>query len=271
MGENSEARAGVPIRAGVDTLAPPRRLSFEAPWGWLEAGWRDLWLRPGVSLVYGAAFALIAALLIGGLWAIGMQSLFLALAGGFLLVGPIAAVGLYETSRRLAVGEATSLTAAVQAGIAAKGQLAFLGVMLLVAFMVWVQLAFLLLMLFMGRAGLPPPSEFMHTLLFTGRGLGLLIVGTIVGGIIATVIFAATALAVPMLLAERVDAVTAVRTSLDAVLANPRPMALWAALIAVLTAAGFATLLVGLVFAFPLIGHATWHAYRETLGRPPAA
>jgi uncharacterized membrane protein len=251
-------------KAGRDEVPEAARLPFDAPWGWLEAGWRDLWSIPNVSLTYGAIFSVIAALLIGGLYAIGMQSLFLALAGGFLLIGPVAAMGLYEASRRLSQGKSVRLSDVSGAGKNSSGQLGFMGVIVLFMFMVWVQLAFLLLMLFMGGGGLPPPSEFMQALLFTPRGLGLLIIGTIVGGLIAMAVFAVTAVSVPMLLDRRVDAVTAARASIMAVLRNPKPMALWAALIVVLIGAGIATLLVGLVIAFPLIGHATWHAYRQT-------
>ncbi|MDX2158383.1 MAG: DUF2189 domain-containing protein [Hyphomicrobiaceae bacterium] len=244
-----------------DGVAVPHRVPFDAPWMWLAAGWRDLWAAPAVGLTYGLAFAGGAAALALGLWSRGAQALFPAFAGGFFLIAPFLAMGLYDASRRLAGGEPVSLASAAGAGLAAKGQIAFFGVVLMIVFLVWLELAFMLLMLFMGGQGLPPASEFLPTLLFTGPGLGLLIVGSIVGGCLATLVFAMSAVAVPMLLVERVDAVTAIRSSIAAVAANPKPMALWAALIAVMIAAGFVTLLAGLVLAFPLIGHATWHAY----------
>ncbi|MBS0244093.1 MAG: DUF2189 domain-containing protein, partial [Proteobacteria bacterium] len=238
----------------------------DAPWIWLAAGWRDLWQRPDIGLVYGAVVALIAGAMGIGLYNFEAHSLFPALAGGFLLLAPFFAMGLYEASRRMELREPVSLGAAIASGFAAKGQIAFFGVALLIVYMIWLELAFVLLVLFMGGRGLPPPSEFLPTLLFTLPGLGLLIVGSIVGGGLACVVFAMTAVGVPMLLVERVDAVTAIRASFRAVLANPRPMALWAALIAVMIAAGFATMLIGLVVAFPLIGHATWHAYEALYG-----
>ena len=255
--------------ATPSALRAPARVPFDAPWMWLAAGWRDLWQTPQIGLVYGAAFALGACGLALALYAVGAHALFPALGGGFLLLAPFLAMGLYETSRRLAAGEPVSLGRAMGAGFAARGQLSFFGVVLMVVFLVWLELAFILLVLFMGGRGLPPPSEFVATLLFTLPGLGLLIVGSIVGGLLAALVFAISAVAVPMLLVEQTDAVTAMRASVRAVAANPKPMALWAALIAVMIGAGFVTLLAGLIVAFPLVGHATWHAYRTIYGHEP--
>ena len=120
-------------------------------------------------------------------------------------------------------------------------------------------------MLFLGPHALPPPSEFVSTLLFTPRGLGLLVSGTILGGIIAATVFVASAVSVPLLMTQPIDVVTAMKASRDAVVRNPKAMALWAALIAAFMALGIATLFVGLIVAFPLIGHATWHAFRGLL------
>lgn len=264
MSENIQVSGGT--EAPRRSVPVPRRVPFDAPWNWLAAGWRDMWAMPFVSLVYGILAAAGAGGLIAGLLSFEATSLFMALAGGFLLIGPMLAVGLYEASRRLARGEGVSLGGVVWAWFNARGQLGFLGAILLFVFMVWVQLALLLLMLFLGGAGLPPPSEFMRTLLFTQQGLGLLVVGTIVGGLLAALVFAISALAVPMLMVREIDAISAARASLTAVALNPKPMALWAGLIVVLTGAGFVTLPAGLVVTFPLIGHATWHAYADVFG-----
>lgn len=249
-----------------DPVPVPRRVPFDAPWNWLAAGWRDMWSAPATSLAYGAAFTLATAVLVAGLASLQALSAFLALAGGFLLLGPFLAVGLYEVSRCLARERRVRLGDILWAWRGARGQLGFFGAMLLFAYLAWLQIAFLLLMLFLGSTGLPPPSAFMHELLFTPHGLGLLIVGTAVGGLLAALVFAVSAFAVPMLLVREVDVLTAARASLVGVALNPKPMALWAGLIAVIMAAGLAALLAGLVLAFPLIGHATWHAYEEIYG-----
>ncbi|MDX2202621.1 MAG: DUF2189 domain-containing protein [Hyphomicrobiaceae bacterium] len=236
---------------------------FDAPWLWLAAGWRDLWRRPDISLGYGLVFATIAVLLTILLAIADMQALVLPLAGGFILVAPLAAVGLYEMSRRFENGRSVSWGDVLTAWRTAPGQLSFFGGILAFALFVWLQLALLLFMLFWGNNSIPPPSAFVPTLLFSGHGLGLLVTGTIVGGILAAIVFSISVISVPLLLTERLDAVTAARTSLMAIVRNPRPLALWAALIAAFMAVGIATLAVGLVIAFPLVGHATWHAYRD--------
>lgn len=248
-----------------------RRVVFDAPWNWLAAGWRDLWTLPNVSLAYGGCFAVGAVAMAFGLMEFGAQSLILALGGGFLLLGPLVAVGLYEMSRRLETNKTITLGEAANAAFTAKGQIAFMGIVLLLIFLVWIQLAFLLFMLFTGASVLPPPSEFVPMLLFTNAGLGLLILGTAVGGLLAAVVFAVSAVSVPLLMVKEIDAVSAISASLKAVESNPKPMALWAVLIAGFMTLGLLTLGLGLVIAFPLVGHATWHAFRELIDLGPNA
>jgi uncharacterized membrane protein len=239
-----------------------RRIPFDAPWYWLAAGWRDLWTTPLISIGYGVLFALIALGLTVGLTEVGWQALMLPLAGGFLLVGPLAAIGLYEVSRRLEQGETVEIKDVVTAIKDAPGQVRFFGAILGFAFFVWGNLAFTLLMLFLGTSGGPLLSKLVPTLLFTPQGLGLLVVGTAVGGIMAVLVYALSAISVPLLMTREVDVVTAMLASLEAVLENPKPMALWGALIAGFILLGIATAFVGFIVAFPLIGHATWHAFR---------
>lgn len=258
------ADAELPVRhADLAQLGfPVRRVPLDAPWAWLGRGWRDLCAAPNVSIAYGAVFTLAAWVITIGLSQLEAGSLILVLGGGFMLIGPLLAAGLYETSRRLEKGESITLRAVLEGVSPAIGRLGFFGVVLFFAFFVWVQLAFLLLMLFLGTAALPAPSEFVHTLLFTNAGLGLLFTGTLTGALLAAIVFSISTVAVPLLLVKDVDAVTAMVTSVRAVSLNTGPMLLWAALIAGFMALGLATLFVGLVVVFPLLGHATWHAFR---------
>jgi uncharacterized membrane protein len=250
-------------RAGAPQLGlPVRRVPLDAPFEWLARGWRDLCTVPFVSLAYGALFTFMAWVLVIGLSLIEAQSAIPVLAAGFVLVGPLLAAGLYETSRRLEKGEKIAFRQVFDIGSAAYGRLAFFGVVLFFAYVVWILLAFMLLMLFLGGAAVPPPSELVHTLLFTNAGLGLLISGTLIGAALAAIVFSISTVAVPLLLVKDVDAVSAMVTSVRAVSINIGPMLLWAALIAGFMLQGTVTLFVGLVVAFPLLGHATWHAFR---------
>ena len=243
------------------------QVPFDAPWSWLAAGWRDMWTVPHVSLAYGVLFALLSVGLTLGLALTGMPSLVLALAGGFLLVGPIAAVGLYETSRRLEAGRSVAFGEVVRAGWQAPGQLGFFGAILAFLFFVWLQLAFLLFMLFLGSRGLPPPSEFVPTLLFTPHGLGLLVAGTAVGSLLAATAFAISVISVPLLLTRRADAVTAIAASLAAG-AQPQAHGAVGRPDRRLHDPRHRHAVCGLIVAFPLIGHATWHAYRDLVRVP---
>ena len=244
-----------------------RGVPFDAPYSWLAAGWRDMWRVPRVSLAYGVFFALVGLLLIVGLTQVGLLSLILVLAAGFILIGPMLAAGLYETSRRLEKGEPVSLAGTFRAGFYGRGQLAHMGLLLMLIYLAWVEIALLLFMLFLGPQPMPPLDAFVSNLLLTPRGSGLLIVGTGVGMALGATVFAISAVAVPLLMTERVDVVTAATMSVGACRKNPKAMALWAALIAGAMLLGFVTLFFGLVITFPLIGHATWHAFRDLLVR----
>lgn len=250
-----------------------RRVANEAPWAWLSAGWRDLWRRPGISLAYGLIFALVSAAITAGLWVWGLIQYLPPLAGGFMLVGPLLAVGLYEVSRRLERGERPGLAQALFVRTASPTQLGLLGLLLMTVLLSWMYAAVVLFSVIMGPVELPPAATFPGVLLLTADGLALLVIGTLTGAAMAVVIFAVSAISVPLLMERKVDVVTAVTGSIRAVLWNWKPMLLWAALIAAITACGLATLYIGLIVAFPLIGHATWHAYRDLVvraGEPPA-
>ena len=263
----STAEKSGPNSRAPSSLPKARQLEFDAPWNWLAAGWRDIWVMPGLSLGYGVLVFLASWALFVLLQRLDALAMVLVLAGGFLLIGPLLAVGLYRISQRLEAGAVSlGLSDILLPPRAARGQLAFFGVLLLLFFSFWVRFAGLLASIFLGGVTLPPLDKILQTLLFTPEGLGLLMVGTASGAVLAALVFALTAFAVPMLLERETDAFSASRASFTAVLANLKPMLLWAALIVVMIAAGIATAFVGLIFAFPLIGHASWHAYRDAFG-----
>ena len=248
-------------------VPPVRRLEMERPWSWLAAGWQDIWQAPGVSLVYGAIFCFVSFAITAGVLLADLSYLLLPLIAGFMLVGPMLAVGLYETSRRLERGEPVTLGSALFVATRSPMGLAFLGVSLMIVLLIWMRLATLLFALFLGTLEFPPLSEMVPTLLFTANGLSLLIVGSLAGAGLAFIVFAVSVISVPLLMEREMDFITAIVTSIRAVRRNPKPMLLWAWLVALLTACGLVTLFVGLIVTFPLVGHATWHAYRDTVGR----
>jgi uncharacterized membrane protein len=246
-------------------VLPVRSVDVDRPWAWLSAGWNDLRRAPAVSLSYGASLVVASFLLTLGLWLVGLFYLVLPLAAGFMFLGPVTAVGLYEVSRRLGEGRPVTLRDANAAWRAHAGSIATMGLALMLFMLAWIWLAFLVFALFFGQA---PPSwdRLISTLLFTTDGIPFLIVGTAIGGGLATIAFAMSAVALPLLLDRDVGVPVAVATSVAAVLKNWRVMIGWGALIVVFTAAGLLTFYVGLAVTLPLIGHASWHAYRDLVG-----
>jgi len=241
-----------------------RRISGDRPWAWLAAGWKDFMAAPGVGLAYGLIFAVAGALLTAGFWALETPYLVLPMAAGFMLIGPLVAVGLYETSRRLQAGESVGLSTALTAWRRNGTQIALIGFILTLALLFWIRIATLLFALFFGEAGTDVARLFEQTFLSVD-GIPFVIVGTVVGAVLAAVVFAISAISIPMLLDHDTDAISAVISSLRAVQVNLVPMAFWAALIVLFTGAGIALLFVGLAVTMPLIGHASWHAYRDLI------
>jgi len=239
-----------------------RRIAPDRPWAWLQLGYRDLVASWRVSLAYGA-------ILVGFSWALaliltgsGQFFMLLPLCAGFMIVGPLAAVGLYETSRRLESGEKPSLKAAFLAVRANPLQIAFMGALLLLIWLAWVRIAILLYALFFGQLN-PNLDNLVHTVFNSDISIPFLVTGTIFGGVLAAGTFALSVVSIPMLLDRQTNAFTAVATSLMAVRLNARPMLLWAFIIAFCSAVGIGLLFVGLAVALPLIGHASWHAYKD--------
>lgn len=240
-----------------------RTITLDHPWRWLSAGWLDMCTLPGVSYFYGIIFATIGFALLFGLEHVEAGYLILPLAFGFALVGPAVAVGLYETSRRLETAQPVDLVDSLSAFRRNPGQIGLVGIFLIIAFFAWMRLTMLEFMLFFGDA--PPPLDgLIDALLLSSQSGSFLLTGFATGGVLAAGVFAMTVVAVPMLIDRQdCDAMTAMLTSLEAVRRNWLPMMLWAGLIAFFTLFGLALFFVGLVITLPLIGHASWHAYRD--------
>lgn len=220
---------------------------------WLRAGWGDLAAMPGRSLFFGIVLAAMGFLLtrfFGG--AVGI-----ALTTGFLLVGPFLAIGLYELSRQREGGRPPRLSSALVAWKTNFPAVSFFALALTLLLAVWIRVSVVVVALFFpdGRIDVSDPDVWIFGASYAIAGSGL-----------AIFVFATTSLSLPLLLDRRdMDPVTAAIVSFTALRTNFLPMLGWAATIVVLTAAGFASWCLGLAVTVPLIGHMTWHAYRESI------
>ena len=266
MNRDQSHLAGPAPLGGTDSWRV-RTLAVSAPWHWLAAGWRDIGAAPGLSFSYGTMVCATAGAILSCLISTGWGSLALVLGAGFLLVGPFIVVGLYEASRQLEHGKIPSIADVLYASLNAPGQLCIIGAILSLIYCVWMQLVYVLLMYVLGSGELPPESELEVSLRLTPKLCLLLAAAAIASAFIAASIVVVSALAISLLLDRSIDAVTAIGASFDAVRHNPKTMALWTGLVAVLLLFGVLTLCLGFVFAFPLIGHASWHAFRDITGQ----
>lgn len=239
-----------------------RRITTDAPWRWLGAGWNDIKRAPILSIGYGIVVVGAGLAINAYLWRAGLSSWIPVMLGVFALLGPLIAVGLYEISRRLEAGEPVRPGPMLFVNIKSPTQILFIGFFLMFAVLVWVRAASLIYALFISTSYMPL-DDFLAFALTTAPGISMLIVGTAVGGVIAFCIYLLTVVSIPMLMDRDTDAFTAIAAGISAVKKNPGAMFLWAWLIVIFIAAGVASLFIGLAIVFPLLGHATWHAYRE--------
>ena len=242
-------RVPLPVRH-----VPPRQV-----WHWLALGWADLRAAPVASLAQGLAVT------VGGWLVIGIAQQYWWLApgaiSGFLLVGPILCTGLYELSRLRARGERPGLTDVVNAWRRDSRPLVRLGLLLLGLGSLWVLFSALLFWLFVSTP-IRSPVEFLRYAAIEQGNL-LFALWAVVGGMGAALVFALAAVSPPLMLGRMVGFRQALLTSARAVGENPLTMALWASLILAAIVLSFATAMLGFIVAVPLIGHATWHAYRD--------
>jgi uncharacterized membrane protein len=229
---------------------------------WLADGWRDFRTVAGLSLAYGVLIFLLSGTIVGGLFAFGWDYVLFPALAGFMVVGPILAIGLYQKSRLLAAGERVSLARMVFVRPASGPQILFTGVLLLLLMLLWMRAAVIIYALFFGLRPFPGLAHIVPMLLGTPVGWAMLVVGSIVGALFAAFSFAISVFAVPMLLDQRVDALTAMGSSVAFVWHNISALLTWGTIVLGLTLVSLATGLVGLIVIFPVLGHGTWHAYR---------
>ena len=238
-----------------------RTVSAGAPLGWLARGFADFRAHPLPSLFYGACFALM-----GWLIAVVFEhaaAYVSSLVTGFFLVGPFLATGLYALSRRRERGEPAWLAPTLDAWRPNVGAIGVFGLVLAVILLVWARASLIVFALFFTQ-DIPTVEDFTARI-FALENLEFLLAYLAVGGFFAVLVFAISVVSVPMMLDRNIDGIVAVLTSLKAFSANVPAMVVWGLAIVVLVGLGFATWFVGLVVAVPVIGHATWHAYRALI------
>lgn len=257
----------------IPSVVPPlptqkkwsRDLSPAEAFRWFGAGWRDFTVRPALSLAYGLLVFAASVGIVVGLFAFNLDYILFPAFAGFMVVGPLLAIGLYEKSRRIAAGLPVNLRTMVFVRPASNGQVLFTGVLLCLLMLLWMRAAVIVYALFFGLRPFPGLDQIMPILVGTPIGWAMLCVGSLVGALFAGFSFAVSAISIPMLLDERVDALTAMGSSVAYVWHNLPAMLVWGAIVLAGFVLSLATGLIGLIVVFPVLGHGTWHAYRAVI------
>jgi uncharacterized membrane protein len=251
-------------RGSASLLPPIRQVGLTAPLRWLRCGWADFHAAGIASVFYGLMFAGMGRTLTyvfrhayAYVW---------ALTTGFLLVGPFLAIGLYDLSRRRQRGESLALRPTLMAWRPNVASIGIFALVLGVLLLLWSRAS--LVVIAVSFPNQMPTMEHFLTHLFSVDHLQFLFAYCTVGAFFATLVFGISVVSVPMMLDRDTDGIVAALTSLHACHVNLRAVVLWAMLITLLTVCGFLTFYLGLVVVIPVIGHATWHAYRELVAAP---
>lgn len=236
----------------------------------LGDGLRDMLAAPGKSLFFGLAYAafgwLILFLMIGMNWGAYAYPL----ATGFALVAPMAAAGLYGISEQIERGEAVTWQHVASCLYGRRGEsLRIMAVVTTFAYIIWIDIAAAIYIAFWGMTSLHF-QQLLQAVFTTPYGFAFLILGNLIGAALALVVFSIMAISLPLLFDRNTDFVTAMITSVQAVIKNPIAMLFWCLIIAFLLVVSFATAFTALIFIFPLLGHATWHLYRRLVPKVAA-
>lgn len=242
------------IESELPFVAPCKTLDTYAPIRWLKLGWYDLKRAPKQSMTYGLAMLILSYFISFIAYQFGNFYMLLTMLSGFVFMGPVMAIGLYSISCQLQMGQKPVLGYCLREGQRHFGNALLFAVILMVVFLIWARAASMVHVFFPMRSD----AGWEAYVLFLG-------IGSAIGSIFAAIIFSAAAFSLPMIMDRKVDMITAVVTSVNAVLHNKKTMLLWASLIVLSLVISFATALLGLAILLPLIGHATWHAYQETI------
>lgn len=236
------------------------------PFHWLRLGWADFRRCPRIGLFYGLCFFAMGHALLAVFQ--NAPAYVLALSAGFLLMGPFLCLGLYDASQAMQTrSHRPSLKASLLAWRPTKGTMGIFAGVLLILELLWGRAS---LVVFAVTFNTMPSAEKLLPQLFNPENLGFLVTYTLVGGLFAGLIFVTSVISIPMIMDRQVDAISAGLTSIRACLQNPGVMLIWGALITLLVGLAMLPFFLGLFVAGPVIGHATWHAYRHIVPEAPA-
>lgn len=255
-----------------DTIHSPapavRKISTADVWAALAKGFDDFEAYRSDVIFLCITYAVVGLVLSRFAFGMDLLPLLFPLASGFALIGPVAAVGLYEMSRRREQGVPVSWTNAFDILKApAVGAIAVLGMALVVVFLLWQAAAWEIYRLTLGPALPTSIGSFVHDVFLTGRGQVLIIAGVSTGFLFALLAMSISIVSFPLLVDRDVGLDTAIQTSIRAVASNPVPMALWGLIVAGGLVLGSIPVFVGLAVVLPVLGHATWHLYRSLVPR----
>lgn len=239
-----------------------KHIETDRPKAWLAAGFEDFRRAPIVSLAYGLFWVGLSVAITTGAIQLGFWHWLLPLIAGFMFVGPMVAVGCYGISKAIEDGKTPHLGHALGHWRPHGSQLAMVGVMMMIFFLAWIRLATLLFALFFGLE-VPSPEVLYASLLTTPQGLGLVAVGTVIGGLLAFGAFAISAIAIPVVMDRDMSFMEGIEASIRCVIANFRPMLLWGAMLTISFVLGVLTFYIGLALILPVLGYASWHAYED--------
>ena len=237
----------------------------------LGKGLRDFQALPAYGIALGAFYAAGGTLVVLSATAFGMSYLSYPLAAGFVLVGPFAAIFLYELSRYRESGRPIVLRD-IGRTVIGRGEIGWMAFVTIFIFLVWMYQVRLLMALFLGlNASFASIQQFIDVVLTTNAGLVFLLVGNLVGAGLSLILFSLTVVSFPLLLDRDVDFITAMITSVRAVATSPVPMIGWAAIIVVTMIVSCLPYFLGLLVTLPVLGHTTWHLYRRIVAPAPAS
>jgi len=243
-----------------------KKVHMEAPAQWLKQGWQDFTAEPVVGLTYGLVFVLSGYIFFWGLQSLDLGYLIVPVSGSFILFSPWLALGLYEVSRQRERGETPTFLSTCGAWRQSPRRLGILAFILLLFMMAWTKVAVVMYALMMGNASLSFDNLTIDIFTRTD-GLVFLAAGSVVGLIFAATVFLFSVVSVPMILDRDIDVFDAMKLSFHIVIKNSHVMWSWAFTIGIITWFAMATFFIGLIVAMPVLGYASWHAYRDLV--PP--